>query len=282
VLERLCDVKFFKISFAVVVAIALLGRSAMGDAIKYDAQFRAIAVDASVTGYTRAGTSMTPKTVDQSSGVASPGFGPFSAGQSATAQLGAASPMTASMATQESDLGATGFTAGGMIQAGSVLAGNGSGSASASATFHVTFDVATALGYVLTANLADKGVAGSPRVNLSFTNEADDALFASVSSAGSGNFTFSGTLLPGTYAVALDAKASSSSGELDAEAYALTFQTGDMAVIASGTALTPADVPVISVPAPAAVLSAGVTMAGIIAATYVRRRWARWVLAALA
>jgi hypothetical protein len=250
------------------------GRTAMADAIHYDEQSRAVAVDANVTGFTRAGTSLTPRTVDQNSALPAYGFSPFSAGLSAMGQLGAASPVTFATASQQSVLGATGFTSGGAVQAGSIFAGNGSGSATADSTFHVTFDVATALTYVLSASLTGSTGAASPQVNLNFTNQAGDALFAAVSSAAAGNFSFSGTLLPGTYGVAFDVKAMNDSGTTDSLAYAITFQTAGVATQTSSTLTARAaeEAPV-SVPAPPAVFSAALTMIGLSGAAFLRRRF---------
>jgi hypothetical protein len=224
-----------KLGWVVAASGLMMGcvSSAFGTSvpITYETQARSVSTNSTATGFTRGGTNTTPTTDTQNQTQQANGFGIFSGNASVTSALGPDSAMATASGSQQSSLNVNEIDASGAVRADSNLGlGIGPSNASASTSFHVTFNVAQSEAYAFSANLNgsnDPAVPGNTSASIRLTDNAGNDLFSPISTVNLVNFQTQGTLAAGVYSLVFDAQATSNDESANFVNYSFSLAAGD-------------------------------------------------------
>jgi hypothetical protein len=269
-----------KASWTCAAAMGLwAGSSALASQapISYVTQDRSVSATSSATGVARGGTGAAPITDNQNQSQQAGGFGTFAGAASVESNLGPDNAIATASAMQNSSLGGTGFSASGAVRADSFWDVGGPASGSSSSTFHITFNVAQAEAYTLSASLnssLDFASIGADTVKISLTDSGGNNLFSPITSINAPSVQIQGILDPGLYSFALDAATFSNDQSDNFVNYSVTLDDGP--ITSNIVNLNPS-----AVPLPAAWMDSLVMLATLAAIGIVKRRVPKLVRASV-
>jgi hypothetical protein len=241
-------------------------------AITYELQNRSVSATSSVMGFARGGTEGTPVTDKDNHSQEAGDFDVFGGTATATSDLGPQSASANASASQNSTLGAGGFSASGTVMADSFLNVGGPASASAASVFHVTFDVSQAENYTFTASLnssKDFEITNSDQVDIKLTDSGGNNGFSPITVISLSDFKLNGTLNPGTYVFSLDTSAASADQSNNFVNYNIAL-SADAQSIEAGPVSN-------AVPLPSAATASLTMLGGLGVVAMIKRRAAKWV-----
>jgi hypothetical protein len=249
--------------------------AAKADLVGFDylSQDRSVSANSSATGYARGGTSSAPVTDNQGETQTAGNMGDFTGTTAANSTLGPQGASAAASAVQNSSLTTTGFTDSGAISSDTAFGTGGPANSSSSSVFQVSFKVAHAESFTLTANLGastDPAEANATLSTISLTNKAGKSVFTPITSVKLSDYVLTGALKPGTYDFIMDASTISNDANFNMINYSVSLDDGPV---------TGSDTPAAgsAVPLPSSALTALTMLTALAGAGLIRRRLPGWI-----